>query len=191
MALRVVLDTAKKELSRVIEDPPPKASPSKPRAQKRRTSSAPSPARARNARRRSSGMGDEDIDPEQQLARNLGITLPVDAVPDEARVEALEQILADRLTKLDIHSSSLQTTTESSISSHILDSRLTLQLLQDSLLAESLYHKVRLLDPDIESSVSMFQQEIVELQGSLDDIDLQQLLVKNVNRDQIIERWGR
>lgn len=136
-------------------------------------------------------MGDEDIDPEQQLARNLGITLPVDAVADEARVEALEQVLTDRLKKLNIHSSSLQNTTESSISSHILDSRLTLQLLQDSLLAESLYHKVRLLDPDIESSVSMFQQEIVDLQGGLDGIDLQQLLVKNVNREQIVERWGR
>ncbi|CAG8951684.1 hypothetical protein HYFRA_00005484 [Hymenoscyphus fraxineus] len=190
MALKVVLDTAKTELSRVVDSPPP-PTPSKSFTHERRASLAVSGIKTRNSRRRLSGMDDEDIDPEQQLAQNLGITLPADTATDQERVKGLEQILTDRITKLDIHSSSLQTTTENSISSHLLDSQLTLQLLQDSLLAETLYHKVRLLDPDIESSVSMFQQEIVDLQESLDDIDLQQLLAKNVNREQIIERWGR
>ncbi|CAG8983956.1 hypothetical protein HYALB_00008816 [Hymenoscyphus albidus] len=190
MALKVVLDTAKTELSRVVDSPPP-PTPSKSFTHERRTSLGVPGIKTRNSRRRLCGTEDEDIDPEQQLARNLGITLPADTATDQERVKGLEHILTDRITKLDIHSSSLQTTTESSISSHLLDSQLTLQLLQDSLLAETLYHKVRLLDADIESSVSMFQQEIVDLQGSLDDIDLQQLLAKNVNREQIIERWWR
>lgn len=93
--------------------------------------------------------------------------------------------------KLEIHSTSLQSTTESSISSHLLDAHLTLQLLQDSLLAESLYSKVRLLDPDIEASVTMFEQEIEDLQRSLEGIDLSALQERNVKREQLVERWSR
>jgi hypothetical protein len=188
MALRAVLDSAKKELSRV-EKPTmiPRSSPAKPNIQKRRTSS---PEKLRMNRRRSSGIENEDIDPEQQIARNLGITLPVDLVSSQERAEALERALSDRFTKLDIHTTNLQSTTESSISAHILDSHLTLQLLQDSLLAETLHHKVRLLDPDIEASVSMFHQEIEDLKSELDGMDLQRLQARNVNREQFIARWA-
>lgn len=131
------------------------------------------------------------MDPEQQLAFNLGITLPPSTLPESSRVSALEKTLSERLTKLDIHSSSLQSTTESSISSHLLDAHLTLQLLQSSLLADSLYHKVRLLDPDIEASVGMFEQEIGDLQNSLESMDLSGLNGTNVKRDEIVERWAR
>ncbi|TVY87763.1 hypothetical protein LAWI1_G003175, partial [Lachnellula willkommii] len=158
MAIQFVLDSAKKELCRV-EDSPTPSSPSKPNTQQRRTS-ARSPVRTRNTHRRSSALENDDVEPEQQIARNLGITLPPVGVSEQARATALEKSLSERLTKLEIHSSSLQSTTESSISSHLLDAHLTLQLLQDSLLAESLYSKVRLLDPDIEASVGMFEQEI-------------------------------
>ena len=94
------------------------------------------------------------------------------------------------MTKLQIHSASLQSTTESSVSSHLLDAHLTLQLLQDSLLTVSLYHKVRLLDPDIEASVSMFEGEISDLQQSLEGLDLSVLQGRNVRREQLVERWS-
>jgi hypothetical protein len=194
MALQFVLGSAKKELSRVSDSPTSitTTSPSKPNTQRRRTSSAArSPARTRTTRRRSSGPETEDIDPEQQIARNLGITLPPPTLSSYARVEVLEKALTERLTKLEIHSSSLQSTTESSISSHLLDAHLTLQLLQDSLLAESLYHRVRLLDPDIEASVSMFEGEIGDLRGSLEGVDLGGLQGRNVRREQLVERWSR
>lgn len=186
------MDSTKKEVSRVaVSAASIKMScPAKSKTQTRRTSSAASPAPLKVNRRRSSGVDLEDVDPEQQIARNLGITLPAEAVPDHDRASSLQRILADRLTKLNIHATSLQSTTESSISSHIVDSQLTLQLLQDSLLAETLYGNVRLLDPDIESSVSMFEQEIEDLQADLDNLDLQKLQARNVNREQLIARWS-
>ena len=131
------------------------------------------------------------MEPEQQIARNLGITLPPVGISEQTRAEALEKPLSKRLTKLEIHSSSLQSTTESSVSSHLLDAHLTLQLLQDSLLAESMYSRVRLLDPDIEASVAMFEQEIGDLQTSVEGIDLSGLLGRNVRREQLVERWSR
>ena len=191
MALKAVLDSARKELSRV-EEPTPitQSSPRRPNIQKRRTSSVSSPGKTRLNRRRSSGVENEEIDPEQQIARNLGITLPADSVSNHSRAEALERALSDRSNKLDIHATSLQSTTESSISSHLSDSQMTLQLLQDALLAETLHHKVQLLDPDIEASISMFQQEIEDLKMELEGVDLQRLQARNVNREQFIARWG-
>lgn len=193
-ALNSILSTLKQELSTIEETPPPTlntSTSSKANTQRRRTSSTHSPVRTRTTRRRSSGPEAEDVDPEQQLARNLGITLPPSSLPPLLQSQALEKTLTERLTKLEIHSNSLQTTTETSISSHLLDAHLTLQLLQDSLLAETLGRKVRLLDPDIEASVGMFESEIEELRGMLEGIDLTGLGARNVRREAIVERWGR
>jgi len=190
MAIQCVLDAAQKELSRV--ESPTTSSPSEQDTQRRRASSvAHLPIQTRNTRRRSSVLENDDVEPEQQIARNLGITLPPVGVSEQARANALEKSLSERLTKLEIHSTTLQSTTESSISSHLSDAHLTLQLLQDSLLAESLYSKVRLLDPDIEASVTMFEEEIENLQGSLERIDLSVLQERNVKREQLVERWSR
>ncbi|KAN0095353.1 hypothetical protein V8E51_016064 [Hyaloscypha variabilis] len=189
MALQFVLDSAKKELSLPEPSTIKPASPTKSNTQRRRKSSSSqtSPIRARTTRRRSSGH-DEDVEPEQQLARNLGIALPAEAT---ARVEALEKLLSERIARLESHSNSLQSTTETSISSHLLDAQITLGLLQDSLLAKTPYGKVRLIDPKIESGVSKFDQEVQGLQKGLDAIELHALQAKNVSREQLVERWSR
>jgi hypothetical protein len=192
MALQFVLDSAKKELSLPEPSTIKPASPTKSNTQRRRKSSSSqtSPIRARTTRRRSSGH-DEDVEPEQQLARNLGIALPAEAISDTARVEALEKLLSERIARLESHSNSLQSTTETSISSHLLDAQITLGLLQDSLLAKTPYGKVRLIDPKIESDVSKFDQEVQGLQNGLDAIELHALQAKNVSREQLVERWSR
>jgi len=192
MALQFVVDSAKKELLLAAASTVKPPSPTKSNTQRRRKSSSSqsSPIRARITRRRSSGH-DEDVEPEQQLARNLGIVLPAETVTDAARIEALEKMLSERITRLEGHANSLQSTTETSISSHLLDAQITLGLLQDSLLAETPYGKVRLIDPQVESDVSKFDQEVQDLQKSLDAVELHALQAKNVNREQLVERWSR
>jgi hypothetical protein len=134
---------------------------------------------------------DEDIEPEQQLARNLGVILPGEGISDKARIDGLEKMLAERVNRLEGHANSLQSTTETSISSHLLDAQITLGLLQDSLLAETPYGKIRLLDPKVESDVSDFDREVQDLQKSLEGVDLHALQVKSVHREQLVERWSR
>jgi hypothetical protein len=192
MALKFVVDSTKKELSRPEPPTAKAASPTKSNTQRRRKSSSSqtSPVRARNTRRRSSGP-EEDIEPEQQLARNLGVALPAEGVSDNARITHLEKMLSERITRLEGHANSLQSTTEKSVSSHLLDAHTTLGLLQDSLLAQTLYHKVRLLDPKVESDVASFEQDVQHLQKSLDAVDLHSLQAKNVHREQLVERWSR
>lgn len=190
MALKTVLAAAKKELlqTSLIKTP---TSPVKSNTPRRRKSSTPqSPLKVRNLRRRSSGSV-EGLEPEQQLARNLGISIPADSDSEQARIEALEQVLSDRLTKLGLHSENLQSSTETSISSYLQNAHATLQLLQDSLLAETSFHTVRFLDPELVGSVDTFEDDVLYVQKSMEEIDLQVLQGKNVGRDQIVERWSR
>lgn len=192
MALQYVLDEAKKELQRPEETPSKTSSPARPNTQRRRKSSVTqSPVRARNTRRRSSGHLDEDIEPEQQLLRNLGISIPTEANTNATRNEVLERALLDRLSKLEGHANSLQSTTEYSISSHLADAQVTLQLLRDSLLADTRYHKVHFLDPEIESSVAGFEKDVLDVQNNLEAVNLQKLQARNVHRDELVERWAR
>lgn len=110
---------------------------------------------------------------------------------EHAQIEALEQILSERLTKLRLHSDNLQASTETSISSYLQNAHSTLQLLQDSLLAETPFHKVHFLDPELVGAVDTFEDDVLYVQTSMEEIDLQVLQGKNVKRDQIIERWTR
>lgn len=192
MALQFVLDSAKKELTRTETLPAAKStSPAKSNTQRRRKSSgSQSSLKVRNTRR-SSGHLDEDMDPAGQLARNLGITLPAADASDHERAAFLEKALLDRANKLDVHMTSLQSTTETSIASHLLDAHVTLNLLQDSLLADTKYHTIHLLDQNLEASVDMFEHDIQALQEELEAIDLYSLQNKNIHKEQLIERWSR
>lgn len=184
-----MLDTAKKELQAAE-----KASPSKaiePIQRQRKDSKPRSPVRRRDNRRRSSTHLDDDVDPDQQLLRNLGVSLPAEVNSDEVRIDILERALFERNCKLEGHSDSLQMTTESSISSYLHDAHVTLQLLRDTLLAESPYGKVQLLDQDTESSISMLEQDVESLQATMEKVDLRQLQTRNAHREELIERWSR
>jgi DNA-binding HxlR family transcriptional regulator len=192
MALQYVLDEAKKELLRPdVSTPGAKLKSAKPSTQKPKSSGPGSPVKRRNTRRRSSGPLDDEIEPEQQLLRNLGISLPTDAVSNQSRIEALERALLDRSNKLEGHANNLQSSTESSISSHLLDAQVTLHLLRDSLLAQSPYHSVKLLDPEVESSITELENDVQQVQQKLEKVDLQKLQAKNVHREQLVERWSR
>ena len=106
-------------------------------------------------------------------------------------MDILERALQDRVSKLEDHAKSLQSTTETSISSHLLDAHTTLQLLRDSLLSETPYNKVQLLDPELESAVDTFEEDVQDLQQKLDAVNLQKLQARSVHRERLVERWSR
>lgn len=187
MAENFIIDEAEQELQRsdVIPGKTP-TSPAKANHQRRRSSASTIQVRAKG--RRSSGPIE---DPEQQLLRNLGISQPIELTSYEARIEVFERALSDRTRKLEGHAATLQSTTESSISSYLLDSHITLNLLRDSLLSDSAYNKVRLLDPEIESNMANFELDLLTLQEKLEAIDLQKLSARNIHKEQLVERWSR
>lgn len=192
-ALHTVIEVAKAEFSLPdVSFAENVISPTKQDPQRRPKSSASSSAvQVRNYRRRSSGHLDEDVEPEQQLARNLGISLPSGTMMDQSRLETLERALSDRMSKLDGHATSLQSTTESSISSHLSDVHSTLQILEDCLLDEPVDQEVQLINPAIHASVTSIEQNIEALRKQTDEVDLQKLQAKNVYREELVRRWAR
>lgn len=189
MASQYMLSEAKKELQ--SPDQTMTASSIQPNIQKRRDSTgSKSPEQARH-RRRSSAHQEGETEPEKHLLRHLGLSAPALGATNQTQVEAFERALSDRLKKVQIHAANLQSTTESSITSHLMDAHSTLQLLQDSLMAETLYGKIQLVDPDIEASIDIFEDEINSLREELEAINLQKLHERNVHRDLLVERWSR
>jgi hypothetical protein len=188
-----VVTSAKNEL--LSSEPTTNSKPPSPAKSvtvaRRRSSGANIALRTRAAHRRSSGNLEEEMEPEHYLAHSLGLSLPADGASDSERVEVLESILFDRIGRLEGHATNLQTSTENSIASHLVDAHLTLELLHDSLLAQSLYGKVHLVEPSIETSIANLEQEIQSIQESLDGVDLHSLQSKNVRRDQFVQRWSR
>jgi len=187
MAIKFVLDETERELQLVdaIQEDVP-TSPIKANHRRRRSSASTIQVRARG--RRSSGPAE---DPEQQLLRNLGVSQSINSSTDAARIEELERALSDRMRKLEGHAATLQSTTESSISTYLLDSFLTLQLLRDSLLSDSAYNKVRLLDSETQSNMANFELDLQTVQDKLDIADLQNLTARNIHKEQLVERWSR
>ncbi|EPE32699.1 hypothetical protein GLAREA_07833 [Glarea lozoyensis ATCC 20868] len=191
-ALTTILSTTKSELTQSLPPPLPKSnlnsSPSKPALPRRRTSSLTHPPNLHLHRRRSSGI---DLDPETQIARNLGITLPPTSATAAQVADSLGRIRRERSTKLGIHATSLQTTTEGSIAAHVAESQVALRVLTDALLAESAYGGVRLVDPDVEASVGMFEGEVEGLKKEMEGLDLEVLRGRSVDGERFVKRWTR
>ena len=182
MATKFAIDIGKKELQhQAARQPSRSTTHQRPFSQ---TQSLP-----RNNRRRSSTF--EEMDAEQQLLRNLGISLPTENDSDDARTEFLENVLRERVEKLKSHMANLESTTETTISSHVHNADVTLQLLYNALQADSVYGEVQLLDPDIVSSFNAFEEEIKNLHENLEAVNLQRLQLKNVHKEQLIKRWSR
>jgi hypothetical protein len=172
------------------QSPKPKASsPTRIRKQ----SKPISPVRPRNTRRRSSATSfdDNDVNLELQILRNLGISLPPDPSGDRNIAAAFQDVLTDRMMKLNGHAKSLQEVSESSVGSHLHDSQVTLQLLMESLLSETPYKSVNLLDTEVLEAMGNLERGVEEVKRDVAVVNLDHLRERNVRRDDLVERWAR
>lgn len=145
--------------------------------------------RPRMPRRTSSSLSfDESTSPELQIMQILGIA--AEEAPTEAFViNTLHTTLSDRLQKLRAQETSLQFSSEAAIGEHIQDGFITHQLLRDNLLGESKSRKVELVDEDVQAAISGLEMELADLRGDLQNVDLEKLRERDVNREAFIERW--
>lgn len=140
------------------------------------------------------GIGDEP--PLEEILRGLAISLPQgeDGAPAdlEAQTTELSSTLARRRAKVDDVAQNVQETFESIATRQVADAKLAIQLVRDSILAESPYGEVRLVDPEIEGSIAVLSQELgnVDEKLKLVDVDITRLRVRNPKRDELLTRWG-
>ncbi|KAH8902489.1 hypothetical protein BR93DRAFT_887190 [Coniochaeta sp. PMI_546] len=165
--------------------------------------SSMSPVRSRagptsRQRRRSSGVGiTTDEAPLEQLLRMLALSLPVEedivqSSSSNPQMAALATALADRTGKVGDVASNVQESFEGSATTQIKDSSLAFRALRDTLLAESPFGKVRLVDPEIESSIQVLDQELDKMRRKLEQMDSEVTLIRGRRgkQDELIRRWG-
>lgn len=133
---------------------------------------------------------DEETGPEQQLAQKIGIMLP-QQVDTQTSATKLKRQLSERQARLESQESSLQSTIESSIISHVSNARLTQVLLRDVLLTNSPFHTVNLIDPELVHSVDLLETEITQAQEKLEAMDLSSLQLPDFQRDKFLERLAK
>ncbi|KAH8898359.1 hypothetical protein GQ53DRAFT_711627 [Thozetella sp. PMI_491] len=204
-AVCAVVATAKVELAVEIapalkrEQPPAfGASPVRRRKSSGGNASGVSPARPRansRPRRRSSGIG-ADEDPLEELARTLALTLPSQEQPASGAVTqsiSLGCTLEDRKLKAADVALNVQQSFESATAAQMADARGALQLVRDSVLAETPYRKVELMDPEIESSIAVLAQQLEDVRASLENrsADMVKARGRSVKKEDLVNRWGR
>jgi hypothetical protein len=139
------------------------------------------------------GIGEER--PLEEILRTLAIGLPSD---EDGPVDLYDQIkeltstLASRRAKVHDVAQNVQDIFEGAAAKHVADGKLAIQLVRDSILSETPFGDVRLVDPEIEGSIAVLSQELATVDEKLKGIDgsLAKLKGKNPKRDELIRRWG-
>ena len=160
--------------------------------------SAVTPLRSRQplGRRRSSGAGALGDEPAlEEILRTLAINLPHDddaPVEAEAQVKVLDATLGERQEKLEDVARNVQESFESTATKQIADSKLAVQLVRDSVLAESPFGQVRLVDPEIEGLIGVLADEMETVSGKLTAVEgeIVKLRGKSAKRDELVSRWA-
>ena len=152
--------------------------------------STDTPVRRNGPKRFSMGYDDE-VDAAQQLLRSLGISLPPEMSDPKVIATSLEATLGERSERLKNHMQSTEKTFESTTLSSLKDAHETLQLLDDCLMENTLYGKVRLLDADSEELMEVLNQSVQEVQTLYGEVNLELLHGKNPERERFVDRWRR
>ncbi|KAF4979263.1 hypothetical protein FZEAL_4508 [Fusarium zealandicum] len=138
----------------------------------------------RNNRRRSSGILDEPAI--EALLRSLALSLPLSedaSIHDQA--STLAQVVAERSSKADDVVRNAQDSFEASATSRLEDARLAVQLLRDSVLAESPFGEVKLVDPEIEGSIHVLGQEVDKAREKLEEVGGNKAMARSVAKDEL------
>ncbi|CAF3471248.1 hypothetical protein SNK03_007785 [Fusarium graminearum] len=139
--------------------------------------------------RRSSGILDEPAI--EALLRDLALSLPdAEEASIQDQVSALNKAFRERSDKTTDVMRGAQEGFEMGVTSRLDDARLAIQLLRDSMLAESPFGKVKMLDPEFEESVVALERDLEGVKEKLDGVVDKKALAKSVKKDEFVQRWA-
>ncbi|KAF5598712.1 hypothetical protein FPCIR_2774 [Fusarium pseudocircinatum] len=145
--------------------------------------------RSNNNRRRSSGILDEPAI--EALLRDLALSLPdAEEASIQDQVSALNKAFTERSSKTTDVVRNAQESFETSVTSRLDDARLAIQLLRDSVLAESPFGEIKMVDPEFEGSIDVLRQEVDKVKEKLDAVVAKKALAKSVKKDEFVQRWA-
>ncbi|PNH46163.1 hypothetical protein VD0004_g1845 [Verticillium dahliae] len=196
-AAATLIDTAKTELAvPAVAATPKKAHPVQPASpiRARVTTSTPGPRRRRSS-------GNLDVEPPiEALLRLLTINLAAssaDPSDDPTLVESLRilsRARAGREAKAYDVTCNAQESFEHSVVTHLTDARRAVQLLRDSILAESSFgEEVKLVDPEVECLIIELSQQTADIQSRIEQIDAERAGIGGANGEkqkEFVLRWA-
>ncbi|PON29957.1 hypothetical protein TGAM01_v201323 [Trichoderma gamsii] len=192
-----LISTAKMEMAVEILPPVKQSSSSAPASifptSPSKSSNPPSRKRSNtvgshHSRRRSFGVADEP--PLDTLMYTLSVPSSVSEETDgRAQIVALSKILEERLKKTDEIARNAQETFEVGALAQLNDTRLAIQLVRDSVLAESPFNEPRLVDPEIGGSITLLAADVEGAKDRLAVVEGQRRDRKSEKRDEFVERW--
>lgn len=186
MASASLVHTAKEALAAPSEAQPRQQKPVDPSSPVRRPRANTAKSRAG---RRSSGIIDET--PIDALLQNLAVYLPPEVEEDsDKKARALADIVSERARKGEGIARGAQESFEVSAATYLDDVRRAVQMLKDSLLAESPYNEVRLEDPELRSSIDFLAQEVRKIKDGLERAEANKPKDKSEKKTEILQRWG-
>lgn len=205
LALDSLATVARSELSTEVDTPGKKerrptigGSPTRRRSLNQGVAASPVrvPGRQHHSRR-SSGLdfGVPDDTPLEEILRTLAINLPTDD-PSSASVRSQANALAttyrERRAKVHDVAHNVQQSFEASATKQLVDAKMAVQIVRDSLLAESPFGEVQLVDPEIDGSIAVLGQELEDVKSRLDGIEtaLAKARGKSLKKEELIRRWG-
>lgn len=204
-ATTAIVAMAKTELSKAVTSTPKRrgtvsSSPARrPQSLLMDSMMTPAPSRAEpsfmKTRRRSSGDALHSS-PLEHLLGELALSLPDSSStsnPSHAQTAYLSHALTTRIHKSADIDRAVQSTLEHTASSHLADARIALQLIRDSVLAESPFAEVHLVDPGIEASIGVLAQEAQNIADRLEGVEREANVLakgRNTKREEMITRWG-
>ncbi|CAK7217956.1 hypothetical protein SCUCBS95973_003326 [Sporothrix curviconia] len=165
-------------------------------------------------RRRSSGFGYDGFGagaggsagPMDQLLEGLSLLLPMEepaagenaspaavATATRANARFLQTTLADRASKADGVASNAQEAFEAATTTSLTDARRALELARASVLAESPFGDVRLVDAEIDGSMAVVADEVAHLRERRAAIEAglgQAKKMRSSKREQMVARWA-
>jgi hypothetical protein len=143
----------------------------------------------------SSRAGLSEDSPLEEILRTIAISLPAqeDGPADQqSAIRELATALATRRAKLEDVAHNAQESFERAAIRQVADGKLAIQMVRDSILAESPFGEVRLLDTEMEGSIAVLAQELAKVDEKLKrvDADMVKLRGRNAKRDELVSRWG-
>ncbi|KAL2134661.1 hypothetical protein VTI74DRAFT_11239 [Chaetomium olivicolor] len=188
VATNAVLEIAKSELATQVE-----GSATLKKAPKQLEIVSPTRPQPKQRLRYSIGNVDHEL-PLEEILRSLAISLPQHetAADGHVQVNELASALVNRRAKLHDVARNVQETFESTATKQVTDAKLAIQLVRDSILAESPFGEVRLVDPEIEGSIAVLSRELANVDEKLKEVDSNVVKLRGMNakRDELVSRWG-
>ncbi|PHH78740.1 hypothetical protein CDD83_3944 [Cordyceps sp. RAO-2017] len=186
VATAQIASSVRSEIGTSVTPPPRPSRPISSASPLRRSS----PVRLAGRHGRSGSSSGQDDAPLEVLLRNLAVSIPPDARDGRKKVEFLARTVAERSLKADEVARAAHESFEASVTSQLRDAKLAIQLVRDSVLADSPFGDIKLSDPEIEASILVLDQEVEKARERLSTIERQKMPIRSVKREEIMQRFG-